>query len=352
MAQAAGDAKEQGQFRHPAGGPGRFTGDTSREKRREPAGAFKRSPSSWFRPLALVLVDAAMSRPMPPLNAIRAFEVACRHLNLSRAAEELSVTQGAISKQVIALEDFIGAQLFVREPGGLRLTNEGASLKEAIQPAFAMLSEAFGRYSRRSPRSNVVRLSTTVAFASEVLAPRLAAFRASHPGIELEFMTSERLVDLSREEFDFVVRYGVGDWEGVVSVKLAEGLLAPVCAPDVWARASEDLKTLLATAPRIRSAAFDEWRLWAEREGDVCEMAPTPIVIENFLVAQRAAEMGQGVALLPEVMVRNAVARGDLVIVSPVRLENAYTFYLAHTIGAVKRPIAQEVIAWLKAELA
>lgn len=289
---------------------------------------------------------------MPPLNAIRAFEVACRHLNLSRAAEELGVTQGAISKQVIALEDFIGAQLFVREPGGLRLTNEGASLKEAIQPAFAMLGEAFARYSRRSPRSNVVRLSTTVSFAAEVLTPRLAAFRASHPDIELEFMTSERLVDLTREEFDFVVRYGVGDWEGVVSAKLVEGFLAPVCAPDVWARAGRDLKALLATVPRIQSAAFNEWRLWAQREGEVCEMAPSPMVIENFLVAQRAAEMGLGLALLPEVMVRNAVSRGNLVIVSPAWLENEPTFYLAHAASPVKRAVVQEVIAWLKAELA
>jgi DNA-binding transcriptional LysR family regulator len=298
------------------------------------------------------LFDAAMTKPLPPLNAVRAFEVASRHLNLSRAAEELGVTQGAISKQVIALEDIIGVQLFVREPGGLRLTNEGGSLKEAILPAFAMLTEAFSRYSRRSPRSNVVRISTTVAFASEVLVPRMAAFRQSHPAIELEFMTSERLVDLQREEFDFVVRYGVGDWEGVIATKLGEGQLAPVCSPEVWKRAGEDLKTLLAGTPRIRSAVFDEWRLWAEREGDVCEMAPLPIVIENFLVAQRAAETGQGVALLPELMVRNAVSRGDLVIVSPVRLENDYTFFLAHTLVSAKRPIVQEVMTWLKAELA
>ena len=86
--------------------------------------------------------------PLPPLNAVRAFEAASRHLNLSRAADELGVTQGAISKQVIALEDFIGAQLFYREPGGLRLTNEGGSLKEAIEPAFTTLSEA----PRRRPK--------------------------------------------------------------------------------------------------------------------------------------------------------------------------------------------------------
>jgi LysR family glycine cleavage system transcriptional activator len=149
-----------------------------------------------------------MVKPLPPLNAVRAFEAASRHLNLSRAAEELGVTQGAISKQVIALEDFIGVQLFVREPGGLRLTNEGGSLKEAIAPAFTTLSEAFSRYSRRSPRSNVVRISTTASFASQFIVPRLQLFRDNFPDIDLEFITTIRLVDLAREEFDIAVRAG------------------------------------------------------------------------------------------------------------------------------------------------
>lgn len=115
-----------------------------------------------------------MVKPLPPLNAIRAFEVASRHLNLSRAAEELVVTQDAISKQVIALEEFIGIQLFLREPSGLQLTAEGGNLKEAIAPAFTTLSDAFARYSRRPPRSNTIRISNVASFASNFLVPRLA----------------------------------------------------------------------------------------------------------------------------------------------------------------------------------
>lgn len=158
-----------------------------------------------------------MVKPLPPLNAIRAFEVASRHLNLSRAAEELGVTQDAISKQVIALEEFIGIQLFVREPSGLQLTAEGGNLKEAIAPAFTTLSDAFARYSRRPPRSNTIRISTVASFASNFLVPRLAKFTERFPGCELEFLTSIRLVDLAREEFDIAVRYGPGDWDGVVA---------------------------------------------------------------------------------------------------------------------------------------
>ena len=172
-----------------------------------------------------------MVKPLPPLNAIRAFEVASRHLNLSRAAEELGVTQGAISKQVIALEEFIGIQLFAREPSGLQLTAEGGNLKEAIAPAFTTLSDAFARYSRRPPGSNTIRISTVASFASNFLVPRLAKFTERLPGCELEFLTSIRLVDLAREEFDIAVRYGPGDWDGVVATPLSDGLLIPVCAP-------------------------------------------------------------------------------------------------------------------------
>ena len=178
-----------------------------------------------------------MTKPLPPLNAVRAFEAASRHLNLSRAAEELGVTQGAISKQVIALEDFIGVQLFLREPGGLQLTHEGGNLKEAIAPAFSTLAEAFSRYSRRSPRSSAIRISTVASFASQFLVPRLSRFKERFPNCELEFLTSIRLVDLSREEFDIAVRYGPGDWEGVQSEPLSGGTLTPVCSPDVFARA-------------------------------------------------------------------------------------------------------------------
>jgi len=94
-----------------------------------------------------------MSRSLPPLNALRAFEAAARHLSFSRAAEELGVTQGAISKHIIALEDFIGAQVFVRASAGLSLTQEGYTLTEALRPAFTMMTDAFAHDHRRAPTS-------------------------------------------------------------------------------------------------------------------------------------------------------------------------------------------------------
>ncbi len=291
-----------------------------------------------------------MVKPLPPLNAVRAFEAASRHLNLSRAAEELGVTQGAISKQVIALEDFIGAQLFHREPGGLRLTNEGGSLKEAIEPAFTTLSEAFSRYSRRPPRSNVCRISTTASFASQFLVPRLGMFRDRFPGVDLEFLTTIRLVDLSKEEFDIAVRYGGGQYDGVISMPLSEPVLIPVCTPQVLAEGGDSLATLLASARRIQCSAYNEWRDWAEMEKfDLSGVGPT-IVIEEFQVALMAALAHQGLALLPEILVRDRMKRGELVTFSPTRVKTDYNFYIVHTPNASRRPIVPEVIAWLKSE--
>jgi len=294
------------------------------------------------------MLDRVMVKPLPPLNAIRAFEVASRHLNLSRAAEELGVTQGAISKQVIALEEFIGVQLFLREPGGLQLTHEGGNLKEAIEPAFTTLAEAFARYGRRPPRSSTIRISTVASFASQFLVPRLSRFRERFPGYDLEFLTSIRLVDLSREEFDIAVRYGPGGWDGVVSTPLSGGRLLPVCSPAVFERAGGDVTRLLADNRRIQSAAANEWRGWAE-EASIPISAVTPtFMMEEFTVALAGVMSGEGLALSPDVLVMDRLARGDVVQFSPVTVKTGYAYHIVHAPNAPRRPVIAEVIAWLK----
>lgn len=293
-----------------------------------------------------------MVKPLPPLNAVRAFEAASRHLNLSRAAEELGVTQGAISKQVIALEDFIGMQLFHREPGGLRLTNEGGSLKEAIEPAFTTLSEAFARYSRRAPRSNIVRISTTASFASQFLVPRLKAFRDRFPGVDLEFITTIRLVDLNREEYDIAIRYGGGQYEGVISTPLSGAALLAVCTPEVLAQGGNDLAALIASTRRIQCSAYNEWRDWADVEKFDLASAPPTMVIEEFQVALMAVVAHQGLGLLPEILVRDRIRKGELVTFSSGRVKTDYNFHIVHTPNAHRRPVVPDVVAWLKAEAA
>jgi LysR family transcriptional regulator, glycine cleavage system transcriptional activator len=289
-----------------------------------------------------------MARPLPPLNSVRAFEAASRHLSFSRAAEELGVTQGAISKHVISLEDFIGAQVFVRSPTGLSLTQEGYTLMEALRPAFAMMSDAFAHYHRRSPRSNVCRIATVASFASQFLVPRLPDCRARHPDTEIEFITSIRLVDLEREEADIAVRYGLGQYKGLVSTRLVKGILIPVCSPDLLKRHGPDLAALLASARRIQTAGYNEWRDWSTEAGvDLSETQPA-YQIEDFLVAIKALVTGQGLALLPQILVRDQIDSGDLVQFNPTPLAVEHTYHVAHTAASVRRPFVQAVVTWLQ----
>lgn len=293
-----------------------------------------------------------MSRALPPLNAVRAFEAASRHLSFSRAAEELGVTQGAVSKHVISLEGFIGAQLFQRSPTGLSLTQEGYTLMEALRPAFAMMSDAFAHYHRKPPRSNICRIATLASFASQFLVPRLPEFRAAHPDIEIEFITSVRLIDLTREEADLGVRYGLGQYEGLVSSRLVKGILTPVCSPAVLQASGGDLDRLFATTRRIQTAGYNEWRDWSRVANVDISATQQAYVIEDFLVAIKALTGGQGLGLLPHLLVQDLLALGELVQFSEIPLEIDHTFHIAHTSASVRRPFVQTVVSWLQSSLA
>ncbi|WP_282605441.1 LysR substrate-binding domain-containing protein [Pelagibius sp. Alg239-R121] len=293
-----------------------------------------------------------MARSLPPLNALRTFEVAARHLNFSRAAEELGVTPGAISKQVLALEDFIGARLFERLPDGLTLTLEGRELTESITPAFEILGGAFNRFSRRPPRSNVFRLSTVASFAAQFFVPRLNAFAKQLPHIELEILTSDRVADLAREEIDLSVRFGAGEWEGLVSSELVKGLLVPVCAPALFERAAGGNSAALLSRTRlIQTYPSNEWHSWAEASGIDLSQVSRPLVMEHFLVALQAVLSGQGVALLPEIVVRDQLANGSLKSFS-TSIEWHHSFHLAHLPNAERQPMVRDVMNWLRAETA
>lgn len=282
---------------------------------------------------------------LPPLNAVRAFEVSARHLNFARAAEALGVTQGAISKQVIALEDFIGAKLFERLPGGLALTEEGKSVMAHVGPAFAALEDGFTRFARRPPRSNVFRLSTIGSFAAETIVPNLHSFRERFPDMELELLTSDRLVDLAREEVDLSVRFGKGPWDGLVSRPVNDGRLIPVCAPSL----AVDGAALVSghPAPRIQIFSADEWRIWSDASGIEIDRSGRMMIVEDFLVALNCALLGEGLALLPEPLTRRYLADGRLVRFSDVDAIFYMTYQLAYPPNSDRKPKVRGVMDWI-----
>lgn len=285
-----------------------------------------------------------MLNRLPPLNAIKAFHAASRHLNLSRAAEELGVTQGAVSKQILALEDFIGAKLFERLPTGLELTREGNSLKNVTWPAFELLLSGFSRYERRPPRSQKVRISTLASFASAILAPRLSRLEAEFPDVQFEILTSDRLLDHAREEIDFSIRYGQGSAQDLQCEPIGSANIIPVCAPGI----TLDPQTLL----RFQVFAINEWRAWEAANGDALTRCGQSLVIEEFVVALSAVLNGQGYAILPELLVQEHLKTGQLETFGSPITKWPYQYYLAFLPQAATRKPVAPVIEWMRNELA
>jgi LysR family glycine cleavage system transcriptional activator len=271
-----------------------------------------------------------MALTLPSLNGLRAFEAAARHLSFTRAANELHVTQTAISHQIRRLEEQLGISLFERRPRELRLTREAASYLPAVQAAFEELRQATARLQRPN-RDALLTVSTTASLAAKWLVTRVAAFQDANPGIEVRITTSAHLVDFRREEIDMAVRYGRGHWPGLRARWLMAEDIFPVCSPALL-RAAKPLRqpadlvhqTLLHT-----TASREDWQLWLTAAG-----LPTSIAArrgmsfdQSFMAVQAAVD-GLGVALGRTRFVEADIAAGRLVVPFDVVLPADAGFYI------------------------
>lgn len=170
-----------------------------------------------------------MHSKLPPLNALRAFEAAARHLSVKAAAEELCVTPGAVSQMLKVLEQHLGVRLFVRVNRGIFLTDAGRDYLPPVRNAFRQITEASKRVAN-SADSGVLTVSATSFFASAWLVPRMASFRDAHPEIDLQIVTSNALVDFSRSGIDVAFRHGHGCYPGLRSDHVLAVEMVPVAA--------------------------------------------------------------------------------------------------------------------------
>ncbi len=244
-----------------------------------------------------------------PLNALRAFEVSARHLNLTRAAEELNVTQTAVSQHIRNLEDRLGRPLFRRLPRGLALTDEGQALLPVLADAFGRIAKALEQFDDRRPRE-VLTVGAVGTFAVGWLLPRLRDFQQACPFVDLRLFTHNNRVDLAAEGLDYAIRFGDGAWHGTAADRLLEAPLSPLCAPAVAARlrAPGDL----AREPLLRSYRTDEWPAWFAAAGLACPLL-RGMVFDTSLALAEAAVQGAGVALLPARLFARELQQGRLV---------------------------------------
>jgi LysR family transcriptional regulator of beta-lactamase len=233
-----------------------------------------------------------------PLNALRAFEAAARHLSFTRAAEELCVTQAAISHQVKALEARLRAPLFRRLAHGLILTEEGQALLPILTDTFGRMGRAMERFHDGALREALI-IGVVGTFAVRWLLPRLAQFRELHPLIEVHIRTHNNKVDLAAEGLDMAIRFGEGVWHGVEADQILKAPLSALCSPKFAAR----LETVqsLASMPLLRSYRRDEWSTWFANAGVEAPAISGPVFDSISLMVQAAAD-GAGVALAPPTM--------------------------------------------------
>jgi LysR family transcriptional regulator of beta-lactamase len=260
-------------------------------------------------PSSILFLRHAMPLTEISLNRLRAFEAAARHGSFTRAAEELCVTQAAVSHQVKALEGHLGAALFRRTTRGLVLTDEGALLAPVVEEAFARIERGLHMLAQGGLRE-VLTVSVVGTFMVGFLLPRLASFRAEAPWVDLRLLTNNNKVDLWAESLDLAIRFGDGAWHSVDAVRLMTTPLAPLCAPDLAVRLASPSD--LAGVPLLRSYRSQDWPAWLAAAG-APEIAARGPIFDASTVMVQAAMLGEGVALAPPAMFQRELASGLLV---------------------------------------
>ncbi|KQM85053.1 LysR family transcriptional regulator [Sphingomonas sp. Leaf23] len=250
-----------------------------------------------------------MARAPVPLNALRAFEASARHLSFTRAADELCVTQAAVSHQIKALESRLGVTLFRRSNRGLLLTDEGMALAPTLVESFGAIDRLFDRFDSGIVRE-VLTVSAVGTFAVGALLERLPAFRAACPGIDLRLLTNNNQVDLVAEGLDGAIRFGDGAWHGVAADAVCPAPLTPLCSPAV-AQSLRHPADLLRTT-LLRSYRAQDWPAWFAAAGLEVGALHGPL-FDSSLVMVQAAMLGEGVALAPPAMFRRELDSGRIV---------------------------------------
>jgi LysR family glycine cleavage system transcriptional activator len=253
-----------------------------------------------------------MPSKLPPMSAVRVFEAAARHQSFTRAAEELGMTQAAVSYQIKILEDRIGAPLFVRLPRQVALTAKGRQLAPAVTEAFEALRTAFAGI--ETTAQTVLSISTLTTFAANWLVPRLGRFQQLHPDIAVQINISGQVVDFGQSDFDLAIRSGNGNWPGLEAHLLFPNLFTPVCSPELIRGATLKQPSDILRFPII-SPNDPWWQDWFGAAG-VQDFDPSQRP-DNYLGAQQfegmAAMAGQGFALINPYFFPGDLAAGRLV---------------------------------------
>ena len=281
----------------------------------------------------------AAKRLLPPLNALRAFEATVRNGSLTRAAVELRVTQGAVSRHVSQLEEWLGVKLCLRLHRGIESTSEGAALAGVLRTAFDDVEAQVRRIQRR-PRPNTLRIKLPPTFAIRWFVPRLARFHALHRSVDVQITTSHHTVNFDSEDVDVCIHWGEEPIPGMNCRRLFGETLLPVCSPGLLEKGGavdgpRDLRRHVLLCSMHRP---DDWPIWLEAAGIDEIDGNSGLKFENSALAYQAAVDELGIVMAQHTFVEEDLRTGRLVAPLPLRVDGPSAYYLVYPKG--RRPSA------------
>lgn len=288
---------------------------------------------------------------IPPLAALRAFEAVSRHLSFTRAAEELGMTQAAVSYQIRLLEERLGTPLFLRKPREIVLTETGALFARPTIDAFDMLRETYSDPS--ADAVTTLSISTVPTFAGAWLSQRLGKFQMGHPNLAVRLETSDDVVDFAREDITVAIRSGTGNWPGLEAHFLMSIDYTPMLSPELAAKHRLETPSDLLKLPLLdRDDPY--WALWMrEARVDFIERYGKPgLIMSTDLHEARAALAGYGVAMLMPRFFRLELANGSLIQPFAQQSSMGRSFWLVYPKGRRNRPAIRKFRAFLLDEIA
>lgn len=293
-------------------------------------------------------------RRLPPLNSLRAFEAAARHQSLSRAAEELAVTHGAISRQVAKLEEFLDAKLFERKHQQVLLTKKGAAYAGRLQTLFDQIHQATLDNFEAHSDCNLLRIAVLPTFAMRLLVPRLARFKKKFPDLRLQVDTYPSLrPDDPDVEADIAVWLGNGVWPHLVCEHLFDEELVPVGSPSLISghavRSADDLRHFLLLHAQRRP---DDWKMWLEAAGASMVDAQSGLRLEYSGLVYQGAIDGLGLAMAQTTLIHDDMVHERLVRVHHKMLKTGRAYYFVYSPTSASQPKVANFTQWLREEVA
>ncbi len=293
-----------------------------------------------------------MRRKIPSLQALACFEAAARHESYTRAAQELALTQGAVSRQITALEAFVGVALFRRTRHGVALTERGTEYAAQVAPRLQGLEQDTLEVMASQNSGGSIHMAAVPTFATRWLIPRLSQLKVQHPEITVHIETRTRPFMFADTVFDAALYAGTPEqmshWAGTRCLRLMSEDMVPVCSPALLGQRTNMAPADLAQFPLLQqSTRPDGWRQWFAALGVAAPLALSGPRYELFSMTAAAAAQGLGLALVPRLLVKAELARAELVVACEQVLQGQRAYYLVTPERAEERPLMSGFLTWL-----